>query len=186
MDVFQAYAATAGWYAVGGFTFAVVKAEVQFFMIGVQMEFYAKNPIRTNSSVFEAVFSKRQKQQGRDGHAVVLYGNIRLHLEFIAVAQLFQSQVILQQLDFFGQRHRVHAGAVHQIVQQFGEFEDTVGSKFGFGQGQTVNVVQRVEQKMRMQLPFEQFDFRLGFGLDEFFVQFLFAAVIPNDVDAHR
>ena len=184
LDVLQPQSTTA-W--MNGFACldAVFHPEQQLLLIGVQVDAYPKHAVFAYPTVLEAIFGKGQQNQRGYGNGIVLYGNVIGYLQFFTIAQLLQTQVIFQQLHFFGQWHSVQTSSINQIIQQLSQFQDAVCRLVGVGKGQTVDVVQRVEQKMRVQLPLEQFDFRFCLRLDQFLIELLVAAVVANDVNSY-
>ena len=131
--------------------------------------------------MLEDIFHEGHQQHGReDGFAFILL--MKGHFDAMTDTYLFQGDIVFQELYFGCQGYFFFWAFFHEIPHDIGEASDQQGGAGGFPKGFIVDIVQGVEEKMRLDLGFEQVQFREAF-LFQHLLRLLFELII-GDRDA--
>ena len=82
-------------------------------------------------------------------------------IRLIALPDLLQLQVITEVPDLFLQGDKRFVTFIQHIFHQLRKFQYDVGRVIGFLDGQGIEIIQRIEQKMRVHLAAEIIDLSL-------------------------
>ncbi len=136
-------------------------------------------------SVFEGVFNKRNEEQRGDEGAFAIFREADLEPGVGGEPQAHQFDVAAGEVDFPVERDEVLRVVVEHVAEQFAEVLDGVLRPVGVDGDEGVDVVERVEKEVRVQLAFQIFE--LGFRAR--FFQFLFLPFyfvpVAGDFEGH-
>ena len=114
-------------------------------------------------SVFEDIFDQRHHQEGSDLQFGRSFGNEDRPVVVVFKAQFLQVNVLFTEAKIIVELHYQRTVGFQQVPQNFGKFQDISRCFLRFQNGDRVDVVQAVEQEMRLQLVFQILEFRLVF-----------------------
>ena len=88
-------------------------------------------------------------------------GDRQPDIGLIALSDLFQFKIITEVFDLLFQRHVSFITFIQHVFHQLGELQYHIRSLIGLFYSQRIQVVQRIEQKVRIDLRTKVVDFRL-------------------------
>ena len=108
--------------------------------------------------MLDGVLDERLENQPRHVGVERLRIDVELHGQPILEANLFDLEVLLQELQFLFQRDAGGAGAIEGEAEQIAEPADHAIRRFGIRVHERRDRVERVEQEVRVELRFERLE----------------------------
>lgn len=131
--------------------------------------------------MFEGIFQKSDQDQRGHLHPVGGASDFKPDGYLAVEAQLLQADVVFHVLNLFAERYRGVVGVVDHIAHHLGQLGDDLGRVGRLGEGQVVEVIEGVEQKVGVDLCLEEAKLRA-----ELFVFQLFAAGIELEPGLYK
>lgn len=112
-------------------------------------------------AVLDRVFQDRVQQESR--YPNVPRGGIEVYFgaKFFFESDFFESEIPFQDFNFLAQRHIGHFDTRERIAKKIGQLLDRIRRARGILSHQSVNGVERVKQKMRVDLAAQRFELGL-------------------------
>lgn len=103
-------------------------------------------------AVFEGILHEGNQQHGRDSHRVVFHLAVEADLGELVQPQGLQGDILVDVLHLLAERYEVAVGVVVHVLRQVDEALQRRLGLVGLGDEQPVERIERVEQKMRIDL----------------------------------
>ena len=138
---------------------------------------------RRTDAMLEGVFDERDEDQRCDFQRSVT--GVEIHADAYALGQAdaHERDVVADEIQFLLQGHERLLIVVKHMTQEPAQFQHRILCLFGIEGYQGIDVVQRVEQEMRIELIFEILEFGIRLLLFDFDEPFF--GLSPADADAY-
>ena len=128
-----------------------------------------KRRLRGAHSVFKSVFDQSDKQQRSDQHTFPIVRQIDLQLYISRQPQTHQLDITLHEIQFMIERYEFLIVFIQHMPQQPAQIMDGKLGPVRIDSDQGINIIEGIEQEMRVQLAFQILQFRFGTGIFQFF-----------------